>query len=97
MAARKDRAQAVGRTSHQFVEECLLLAVNVAEEGEIQRMVSDRQPVDAQISDGLIVEDHKTREMQRLELRERDQQVVWVDAPRRLVHGVEQAAELRQT
>ena len=91
MAARKDRAQAIGRTSHQFIKECLLLAVNVGEEGEIQRMGADRQAVDAQISDGLIVKDHKTREMQRVELRERDQRVVWVDGPRRLIHGVEQA------
>src|ERR671925_305399 len=36
VATRKDRTQAVGRTSHQFVEECLLLAINVAEEGEIE-------------------------------------------------------------
>src|SRR5262249_21464853 len=47
VAARKNRAQAVGRTSHQLVEKYLLLAVNVGEEGKIQRMVADREPVDA--------------------------------------------------
>ena len=85
----------LGRTSHQFVEECLLLAVDVAEKGEIQRKGADRQTVNAQVSDGFIVEDHKTREMQRVELRERDQWVVWVNQPRRLVHGGEQAAQFR--
>ena len=44
-------------------------------------MGADGQPVDAQISDGLIVENRKAREMQRVELRERDQRVVWVDGP----------------
>src|SRR5262245_60252547 len=68
VAARKDRAQAIGRTLHQFVEECFLFAVNVGEEREIQRMVSNRQVVDAQISKGLIVEDRKTGEMQPVEL-----------------------------
>src|SRR4029077_8019355 len=74
---------------------CLLLAVYVAEEGEIQRMRADRQSVDAQISNGFILEDQKTREMQRIELRERNQRVVWVHGPRRLIHGVEQATQFR--
>src|SRR5207249_4149113 len=87
VAARKDRAQPIGGTSHQFVEERFLLAVNVAEEGEIQRMVTDRQSVDAQISDGFIVEDDKAREMQRVELREWDQRVGWVDAPQERKSG----------
>ena len=47
------------RTSHQFVEEWLLFAVDVAEEGEIERKGADRQTVDAQVSDGFVVEDTK--------------------------------------
>src|SRR5262245_62239157 len=39
VAARKDRAQAIGRTLHQFVEECFLFAVNV----EIGRDTSELQ------------------------------------------------------
>ena len=52
--------------------------------------------IQAGASDVFVVEDDETREMQRLELCEWDQRVVWVDAARRLVHGVEQAAQFRR-
>ena len=91
VAARKDCAQAVGRTSHQFVEECLLLAVNVGEEGEIQRMVADGEPVDAQISDGLIVEDRKRAKCSVSNCANGTSGLFGLTDPSRLIHGVEQA------
>jgi len=62
-ATGKDRAQTFACAFHQFTEKSSHFAIDVAEKCEIERISALGNAIDANVLNGLVVQDDKSREI----------------------------------
>ena len=95
LTTREDRAQPGARAGAHIDEKVVGITVHVAEKRQASRIDRRLDSVHAVVGQRAIVHDEKTRDVQAIELPERDERVVGPGVSRRTVHRLQQPAQLR--
>ncbi len=95
-AMRKQTSQAIAGLLYQLGEKCFRRAVKIAEESQVDGVISGRQAVGGNVIRGLVVNDEDSGIVQAVEAREGYQRILRIDDAGSAVHGGEQLTELVQ-